>query len=158
MKFENLLPVAMQLGNDIWLLWGFHTTVAVAVIGWIIAKRPVVLSPQIKIVTSIAYGTFFVVICISFLKAYRDWFRILTDLKESSQSLSLKLHPDGYIQYILNRNFYESIMVPILVCIVFFLIVIFLIWSDGIWVCNDFLKSPEGNWGSNSGAVAMIGE
>ena len=140
MKFNDLLPLAMQIGSNIWLLWGFHTTVAVAVIGWIVAKRPVVFRKQLKIFTSAAYGTFFVVICTTFLKAYRDWFRILTDLKASARSLNLELHPDGYINYILNRDYYESIMVPILVCGVFFLIVIFLIWSDWIW---RLLRSSE---------------
>ena len=121
MKYENLLPLAMHIGNDIWLFWGFHTTVAVAVIGWIFGKRPEALERQLRKIITIAYVSLYFVICISFLKTYWDWFRVFTYLKVLARSLSLKLHPDGYIQYILNRNFCNSIMVPILVCSVFFL-------------------------------------
>lgn len=72
MDLKDFLPFYTQRVGSFWLLWGINTTVAIAVIGWLISQRNSAFGKQLKLVTTIAYSIFFVV-C-----ALRSWMQVAT--------------------------------------------------------------------------------
>ena len=134
MGSKELLPLVFQMGGRIWLIWGFHTTVAVAVIGWLITKRSATFDCTLKLVSTIGYAIFFITVCWAFKKAYKDLSLIIKDLEEFISAEKPRISNEGYIKKeLLEMNYCRSLIRPIVVCSLFFGFILFLIWCDQIW-------------------------
>lgn len=143
MESKDLLSFVFQMGDRIWLLWGLHTTVAVAVVGWLIAQRNRTFERPLKIVSTVGYTLFFIAICVTFVKGYRDLHLILTDLRNLTPILKLcKIH-EGYIGYLLKIKYPKSIKVPLIVCSGFYVFILYLIWSNWLWLSSNKKVSSD---------------
>ena len=131
MDFENLLPIAHSIVERVWILWGFHTTVVVAVLGWLITKRNETFDRYLKILSTIGYSIFYVVVMTTFIKTYLDIQYIVNDLLLAKGTRSFVAN--GYIEKLLTFNFWGRILLPFSVCSIFLIFILVLIWNDKIW-------------------------
>lgn len=131
MNFENMLPVAHSIVERVWVIWGFHTTVVVAVFGWLISKRNKDFPNYLKKLGTTGYSIFYLVVTITFLKTYLDIKYVVKDLLYFRGTLEYA--QDGYIAKLLTFNFWERVSIPLSVCTIFLVIVLILIWNDKIW-------------------------
>lgn len=131
MNFENLFPIAHNIVERVWIIWGFHTTVVLAVFGWLITQRTKDFPRYLKILSTIGYSIFFLVVTITFVKTYLDIQYVVNDLLYFKGSVNYT--QDGYINKLLTFNFWYRVLIPISVCSTFFMFVLILIWNDKIW-------------------------
>ena len=87
MNFENMLPIAHSIVERVWIIWGFHTTVVVAVFGWLITQRTKDFPRYLKRFSTIGYSIFFLVVIITFVKTYLDIQYVVNDLLYFKQSV-----------------------------------------------------------------------
>lgn len=130
MDFSELLPIAHSIVERIWIIWGIHTTAVVAVIGWLIARRAREFDRFLQVVSTVLYSAFCIGICITFIKTYIDIELIINDLRHASAGLCYA--HDGYIMKLLGFNFWKRIPIPIIVCSIVFVAIMFMIWSKKI--------------------------
>ena len=130
MDTKDLLSIVFKTQDRIWALWGVHTTVAVATIGWLISQREKTFEMSHKIVSTLGYTIFYVIICITFYTLYKDLHLILVDLTNLSSILELPKIKEGYIGYLLEWKYDKKIVIPITVCSSFYFFILLLIWSN----------------------------
>jgi hypothetical protein len=140
MDLKDLLSIVFKAQDRIWALWGVHTTVAVATIGWLISQREKTFKMPHKLASTLGYTIFYVVICLTFYTLYKDLHLVLVDLTNLS---SIVQHPkitEGYIGYLLKWQYQERLVIPIVVCSSFYLFILLLIWSNLLITTEKTMK------------------
>ncbi len=138
MNLKDLLPFYSQMVDSIWLLWVIHTTVAVAVVGWLISQRKTPFGKQLKVISSIGYSIFYFIICFSFYRAYNDLRLLHIDLKYLSDVKAESYPEKGYIATKLldvdSMYYFNHTVFSIFACGLFYGFILYLIWSKWLWV------------------------
>jgi len=130
--FNDLLPLFSTMVDRTWAIWGLHTTVAIAVIGWIISQKTKNFDMPVKAVATIGYSVFAISILSSFYYAYKDMDWLVRDLEGLKGTFGFV--ESGYLQKkLLDFNFIDSFMKPLVTVLAFYSLIIFLIWNDRVW-------------------------
>ena len=129
MDLKDLLSMVFKAQDRIYAMWGVHTTVAIATIGWLIGQREKTFEMSHKLASTLGYTIFFVIICVTFYNLYKDLHLVLVDLTNLSSIDQLPKVKEGYIGYLLEWKYNKKIAIPMVVCSLFYFFILFLIWS-----------------------------
>ena len=127
--FKYMFDVLMKIRNDLKMCWSIHTTVNLALIGWIVSKHGDVVSMPTKYGAAAGYSAFFLVIIYTFWLNYRDHERVVKDIKAILSSEEIKSIPQkGFIHNSLNFHYIKSQFISYTICFGSYLIIICLIF------------------------------
>ena len=125
--FKYLFDILMKIKSDYYLCWAVHTTICLAVIGWIIAQKTD-FTKSTKIFASIGYTFFLALMIYTFNGIYRHWERAIIDIKEISSKVIESLPTKGFIINFLDIDFIEARIITYIICICCYIIVLFIIF------------------------------
>lgn len=138
-EFRDLIGLRRDLAGDIFVIWGIHTTVALAMIGWFFSKRSYFLTIH-KAIATFGYSVVVCLVIFSLYHVYSQLQLLSIDIAHSIKLGNLKLADGGYLQKItdpdtginytsLSNSLWRSIPIAVL----FYIFMLFLIWNDWVW-------------------------
>lgn len=130
---KDLLPYAFRLGERTNTYWAIHTTVFLAMIGWMVSQRGKVFEFDLKIFVTAGVSVFYIVIGLSIINAYEHVRLMITDLTNLTEISRLPNINKGYIGYLKKTNYNRSKIRSAFICVVFYLILLGLIWAPLLW-------------------------
>ncbi|MHC4742854.1 MAG: hypothetical protein ACYS8Z_13140 [Planctomycetota bacterium] len=107
--FTFLYGVLKDLRADIFLLWGIHTIVVVAAVGWLVSLKGR-LSKDQKLAAEIGYSAFAFAISWAFIRLYSQYMGVVLDIKRTYPEVASCVPKGGYIYDTLNKDYWYSIL------------------------------------------------
>lgn len=122
----DAMQIIIALGGDIWLLWGFESTVNIALIGWLLEKAGS-LSRNQKGIASVGYSIFCVVLVVSFMNGYSKLQLAVRDLAFAATSGSMA--PDGLVQGYIDTPYRWHLAFALVATAIWFAFMMYVIWN-----------------------------
>lgn len=128
-EFTFMYNILKGIRDGIFLNWGFHTTVALAKIGWLVSMK-FGLSKAQKWTARIGYSGFVIAISWSFIKLYLEYSRVVMDIHHIFPKAVDALPKSGHIYHTLNPGYFWKISGTLAIVVVTYILVMFIIWFD----------------------------
>jgi hypothetical protein len=129
--FKYLFDIFQSIGDEIWTVWGFHTTVFLAVAGYLISRRNN-LDFHLKVIATIGYAMFTALIIGVLRHLYGEQAMAVKDITAIANKAS-DFHAHGYIyNEMTGVGSGEKLFWSIVICLSFSALMLVLIWTDGL--------------------------
>lgn len=151
MDFKDLVNLSHALSGDIFLIWGVHTTVVIALIGWLLTKRKSFTFIH-KLLATIGYSIVVLIVIGALHNVYDQLSMLSIDITNAVTDKMLPFAKDGYQFNMINKegkmnytNLCASLWRSIPIAVFFYIFMLFLIWNDWMWKKLYENESNEGD-------------
>ena len=139
MDFKDLIAFRHTLSGDIYLIWGVHTTVIIALVGWLLNKQKNFQTAH-KVLATLGYSLVAIIVVVALIHVYNQLQMLSVDIACVVADKAHTFANGGYLESIIDTTSkmnYTSLKcslwrsIPIVVF--FYVLMLFAIWSDWLW-------------------------